>query len=58
MALIFIAMDREKRLEIARLQRGEMPIHEPHLTELLAEAAKRVGHLACRLSEAWLFPNS
>ena len=29
--------------KIARLRRGEMPIYEPHLTELLAEAAVRGG---------------
>jgi UDPglucose 6-dehydrogenase len=32
--------DAEK---IAKLQRGETPIYEPHLTELLAEAATRGG---------------
>src|SRR5713226_2738141 len=32
--------DAEK---IAKLQRGQMPIYEPHLTELLAEAATRGG---------------
>jgi UDPglucose 6-dehydrogenase len=29
--------------KIAKLQRGETPIYEPHLTELLAEAAARGG---------------
>src|SRR6266404_6015726 len=29
--------------KIARLQRGELPIYEPHLAELLAEAAMRGG---------------
>ena len=33
-------MDADK---IAKLQRGEMPIYEPHLTELLREAAAREG---------------
>jgi len=35
-----VDVDAEK---IARLQRGEMPIYEPHLTELLVEAAARGG---------------
>src|SRR2546422_2632117 len=29
--------------KIARLQRGELPIYEPHLSELLGEAAVRGG---------------
>jgi UDPglucose 6-dehydrogenase len=29
--------------KIARLRRGELPIYEPHLTELLAQAAERGG---------------
>jgi UDPglucose 6-dehydrogenase len=33
-------MDADK---IAKLQRGEMPIYEPHLTELLREASARGG---------------
>src|ERR1700683_5146135 len=35
-----VDVDAEK---IARLQRGETPIFEPHLTELLREAAGRGG---------------
>ena len=35
-----IDMDADK---IAKLQRGEMPIYEPHLTELLREASARGG---------------
>src|SRR6266481_2735947 len=35
-----VDIDAEK---IARLQRGELPIYEPHLAELLAEAAMRGG---------------
>jgi len=35
-----VDMDAEK---IAKLQRGEMPIYEPHLTELLRSAAARGG---------------
>ncbi len=35
-----VDMDQEK---IAKLQRGEMPIYEPHLEELLADAAARGG---------------
>jgi UDPglucose 6-dehydrogenase len=35
-----VDMDADK---IAKLQRGEMPIYEPHLTELLREASARGG---------------
>jgi UDPglucose 6-dehydrogenase len=35
-----VDLDQDK---IAKLQRGEMPIYEPHLAELLADAAARGG---------------